>query len=428
MSALAALAVCGALVLLRGEVAPPDALAPLTVPPRVEGPTIELPVPIPRQADPEPLDSTVDQRAALGPSASVAASAPQAVAPGVAALEIAILLPDGRLADSGLWNVSLRAETPPFVGGSNPRRVLMLDASRRGYVVSDLVPGQPTWVEVDDEAGRSLLRTSIPGQPAGQARRVEVRLPEFPTQLELLVTDASGTPLPDAMVAIGPSSVPEWSARWMQTDRLGRLSRCVSALEPKVTVKVRHPGFTPRVLSDVALEPGSMSLVVVLEAGRAVRVFVCDVTGAPLEVDAVGARVGIQGFEAVRASDGDAGPGRWELRDLPEGTVTLYARVFGSTFTEYHDTELEEARFELAECGRLSVSWDPGPEGGIDRQVVVSSRLRSGPFLENSPSERGRRMIALPQGDYEVGLMGAPVAKRHAVVRAGQVTELRLSP
>jgi len=148
-------------------------------------------------------------------------------------------------------------------------------------------------------------------------------------------------------------------------------------------------------------------------------------------VDAVGARVGIQGFEAVRASDGDAGPGRWELRDLPEGMVTLYARVFGSTFTEYHDTELEEARFELAECGRLSVSWDPGPEGGIDRQVVVSSRLRSGPAPENSPSERGRRMIALPQGDYEVTLLrfgSKPVARTAAVVRAGQVTEVRLSP
>jgi hypothetical protein len=427
MCVVGGLAVWGALVLLRREAAPSDALAPLTASDRVEGPPIELPVPIPRHADPEPLSPTLDQRAAIGQAPPLPTNA---VDSGVAALEIDILLPDGRLADSTLWRVSLSAETPSFVGGSNLRRVLLLDASRRGYVVSDLVPRLPTWLEVDDEEGGALLRTSIPGQPAGQTRRVEVRLPVFPTQLELLVTDASGTALPNAAVAFGHATT-DSSTRWLRTNQLGQLSKCLSALKQSVTLKVRHPGFTPRVMSDVALEPGNMTLVVAMEPERVVRVFVCDVVGAPLEVDNVYARVGIQRFEAARAIDGDGGPGWWELRELPEGTVTLHAVVFGSTFTAFHDTEQAEARFELKECGRLKVSWDPGPEGGVEYQVVVSTPLRGGRVPADSLNERGTRTIALPQGNYEVGLLKfgpEPVGKTNAVIRAGQVTELRLSP
>src|SRR6185436_8034778 len=178
------------------------------------------------------------------------------------------------------------------------------------------------------------------------------------------------------------------------------------------------------VMSGVALEPGSMTLVLALEPERVVRVFVCDVAGIPLEVDAVGARVGIQSFEAVRASDGNAGPGWWELRELPEGTVTLNAVVFGTTFTRFHDTEQAEARFELAECGRLSVSWDPGSEGGDQHRVVVRSSGGYGRVLEDWPDVLGTRTIALPQGDYEVTLLrfgSDPVAKTDVAIRAGQV-------
>lgn len=431
LSAMSALAVWGALVLLRVEAAPPDAVAPLTASDRGEGPPIELPVPIPSQAEPEPLDPTVDQRAAIGQVASLSAWALPVVDAGAAALEIDILLPDGQLADSALWCVSLSAETSPFVGGSNPRRILMLDANQRYYVVGDLVPGLPTWLEVDDESGRSLLLTSIPGQPAGQVQRVDVRLPEFPTQLELLVTDPSGAPLSNAAVAIGSQAVPDRSSRWMQTNELGQLSKCLSPFEPTVTLKVRHPGFTSRVLSGVELQPGHMPLVVALQPERVVRVFVCDGAGAPLDVDAVGARVGIQSFEAVRASEGDADPGWWELRELPDGTVTLVAVVFGKTFTEYHDTEQPEARFELKECGRLSVSWERGPGGGADYWVVVSSRPGRARVLNDVPGERGTRTIALPQGDYEVSLQvfgSKPAGTTHAVIQAGQLTEVRLSP
>src|SRR6185436_1783352 len=136
MSAVGAVAVWGALVLLQIEAAPSEALASPTASNRVDDSSIVLPMPIPRQADPEPLGPTVDQRAAIGHAAPFSNRELQAIDADVAALEIDILLPDGRLADSALWRVSLSAETPPFVGGSNSRRILMLDMSRQGYAVS----------------------------------------------------------------------------------------------------------------------------------------------------------------------------------------------------------------------------------------------------------------------------------------------------
>lgn len=290
-----------------------------------------------------------------------------------------------------------------------------------------------------------FARKIVPGLELEGPRRVELRdvVLEPGVVLDGRVLAADGGPIAGAAVRIAHGVVPAWyaddAAEMPPPDTVsaddGRFVLEDMAPRERVTLEVRHNGYTPAVLGSIEA-PTQEPLVIVLRASASLSGRVVDENGEALE------KVGVRVFEErpgqrrrSLAQTLTRKNGRFTLSEIAPGALGLVASGVGFQQTEIHGIELElgedmeDVRVTLRRGGIL-VGTVRLPDGGAAAGAVVAllQTGRSGAYLPTYTGTRtdgdGRyRLAGVPPGQQVIGAEreGYLRAIRYVDVTAGEM-------
>ncbi len=235
----------------------------------------------------------------------------------------------------------------------NMRRSIATTSTERGYVTQAMEPGAGT-MEIRLQ-GYSPISVAWP-EGSGEHDLGKLTV-DRGTALELRVTDADGSPIPEARVSVSGDAAIEALAPY-HSDAQGRwLCGGIRAGIELVKYHVSADGFEKRE-GEVALKPGATTMhTVALQRGATLRLTLVDADGDPAPWVLAKCRiVPNQGFDARKWGSRQVSDenGRLELIGIPAQCAIEVACERGmnelgsGTFEDFTSGEVREATLRLA--------------------------------------------------------------------------------
>jgi len=321
----------------------------------------------------------------------------------------------------------------------------LLGSSGRVDLDTGCVPvGRLVWVSASDRLDYVVAEPPPVRLAPGEERVLGLHVDGRAQPVEVLVTDAAGTPLEGIECGISLPASARRDASFIvgaaeRTDALGRAS-CSDVYAPAVELSVSEPGYAP---VRRRITPGVLEHVV-LDPGHAVVLRCHDPDGRPVAVHASVRRADGSALDrepqALDAGHAAGDPSTaWRFEHLPPERVAFEAQVGGRRFSLEHDAREPEAHLELPASGRLEVSWPelaPFPDGHpvvlardgegheLQRLVDFGSRERVGAAALDVvyPGRYEVRLVRMWMGGHQEPLHGPETVE----VRAGETARASL--
>ena len=283
---------------------------------------------------------------------------------------------DAPFGDPVLVAVGATGPLPHSSATEKTVRLQLRTDSGGNVVLADVVPDVPLELSVVDGSGHvAASRTVTLTRRA--SREVELRIPSPTQTLVGRVVDPQDRPVAKAQVTLVGGVK---SASWAETSVQGEF-RFAPLFAPWVEVKVTAPGFATW---QGQVATGKKTGTIRLARGHRLVVRVRDEAGRVVRASSVRGRIG-DGREPVRARPlGDD----HELRDLPDVTVVVVARVGGVEYTTSASASDGEATVTVPVHGSVALHVDPALLG--TGRSVMFSRPGTPPL---------RRRVRLPASD-----------------------------
>ena len=271
------------------------------------------------------------------------------------------------------------------------------------WKVASLMPGIALKAELSGRNGPVLAAVDIAPLAAAEHRIVELRLDRRPKTLRVLVQGPDQQPMPLAKVRLEDAL--QRSVLSTRTDANGGCEFS-SLYADRYTLSVEAEGYPPSSVFGIAIPPEE--LTVVLEQPHALSIELVELDGSPMTGPAdvlVGATADTR-VKGVRTA-----PGRWEVKGLPSGEVTIEA-VNGKfpKLSQLHDMAVPFVRIVVGHPGRVharvALPADP-PQGewSVAIAALGSSRTQTRGRISFGP--QGSRDVwfnGLEPGNYEIWL------------------------
>jgi hypothetical protein len=309
------------------------------------------------------------------------------------------------------------------------RQAFELDSDAR-LSLGELRPGLLLTLAAVDDLGGELVQREVytPGHEAHDVVELVVRVRAF--QLEGIVSDATGRPLPRAQV----HAEAEDHVYGARTDADGRFA--IGPLYAPIEVshmEFSHPGFMTEGRNDVSVGPGSTPLEVVLDRGSPLEVECMDGNGHPIHASWL-----LATFEgrSVRIGSRTEVAGRYQFEAVPQVAGEVILNLGGVDYTRPLAAGQAILRIVVESVGTLEVALDPAieaqdaefinlvyqpldREGPEVRQRFLPKLDGFAPVVRSVPAGRYRLQVerrSFGRGRGEVELLGEP---RELSVEAG---------